>query len=123
MTPLAPVEVIGTRKTLAITAIVDTGFDGDLCLPIRIAVQLGLELVGEQIVELADGTRKRELAFDGSVRFFNDAQAVRIMLTSSEDAPIGTRLLNHYRAAIEFPGGRLKLRQRPESGGRKKSQP
>jgi len=119
MTPTAQADVIGARKTIAITAIVDTGFDGDLCLPTRLAVQLGLELVGEQVVELADGTRKNELVFAGSVRFFDETRAVRIMLTNSEDALLGTRLLDHYPVSINFPGGRVKLRQRREAGGKR----
>ena len=118
MTPIAQAEVIGARKTIAITAIVDTGCDGDLCLPVRLAVPLGLELVGEQIVELADGTRKTELVFAGSVRLFDDTPAVRIMLTNREDALRGTRLWDQYRVSIEFPGGRVKLRHRRESRGK-----
>ena len=121
MTPTAQVEVIGTRQTIAITAIVDTGFDGHLCLPIRLAVHLGLELIGEQIIELADGTRRNELVFAGTVRFFDETQAVEIMLTHSEDALIGTRLLDQYRVSIDFPGGRVKLRRRRASGGRRSS--
>ena len=56
MTPIARIEAIGSRQTLVFTATVDTGFDGDLCLPTRLAVQLGLELIGELEIELADGT-------------------------------------------------------------------
>jgi hypothetical protein len=29
------------------------------------------------------------------------------MLTESEDALIGTKLLEHHQVAIEFPGGRV----------------
>ncbi len=122
MTPTAQIEVIGSRQTVTLTAIVDTGFDGDFCLPTRHAVQLGLELIGEQIVELADGTRRKELIFAGSVRFLGETREVKLMLTNSEDALIGTRLVNHYRVSIDFPGGRLKPRQRRESGGRRLSQ-
>jgi len=119
MTPTAQAEVIGTRQTIAIAAIVDTGFDGDLGLPTRHAVQLGLQLIGEQIVELADGTRRNELIFAGSVRFLDETRDVEIMLTNSEDALLGTRLLDHYRVSIEFPGGRVKHRRGREAGGKR----
>ena len=118
MTPTAKADIISSRKTIAITAIVDTGFDGDVCLPTRLAVQLGLELVGELTVELADGTLKDELVFAGSVRFFDITREVKILLTNSEDALLGTSLLNHYPVSIEYPGGRVRLRQRQSSGGR-----
>jgi clan AA aspartic protease len=120
MTPTATVEVIGSRKTIELTAIVDTGFDGDLCVPIRDAVQLGLELIGESPVEFADGTRKNELLFAGSARFFGETHEVEIMVTTSQDALIGTRLLNHYSLAIEFPGGQINLRSRPEPGAKRR---
>jgi clan AA aspartic protease len=121
MTPTARIDVIGSRQAETLTAIVDTGFDGDFCLPTRHAVQLGLELIGEQIVELADGTRRKELMFAGSVRFLGTTREVKLMLTNSEDALIGTRLMNHYPASIDFPGGHVKLRQRRETGGRRPS--
>src|SRR5439155_5458936 len=123
MTPTATVEVIGSRQTLELTAIVDTGFDGDLCIPIRVAVQLGLELVGEEFVELADGKRSYELVFAGSARLFGETHEGRIMLTTSQDALIGTRLLNRYPLAIQFPGGEIKLRSRATSGERRKRPP
>ena len=45
---------------------VDSGFDGFLCLPIEVAVGLGLELVTTIPVELADGTvNENELVFAG----------------------------------------------------------
>ena len=120
MPPTARIKAIGSRQTLALTAIVDTGFDGYLCLPIRFAVQLGLELIGEQLIELADGTQQNELVFAGLVRFLRQTREVQIMLTESEDALIGTSLLNHYPLNIEFPGGQVKVRSRPKTGGKRK---
>ena len=117
MPPTARIEVIGGRQAIELTAIVDTGFDGDLCIPTRVAVQLGLELIGEEEVELADGTQRNQLVFAGSVRFFGETRAVQIMLTDSEDALIGTELLEQYRVAIVFPGGRVKLQTRRKGGG------
>jgi clan AA aspartic protease len=120
MTPTAQIEVIGNRRSIELTAIVDTGFDGDICLPTRHAVLLGLELIAELPVELADGTRTDELVFAGSARFFGETHDVEIMVTTSEDALIGTRLLNRYPLAINFPGGRITVRSRPKAGGRRK---
>ena len=90
MTPTADLEIMGSRASMAITAIIDTGFDGYVCLPTSIAVQLGLELVSQGSVELADGTVKTELLFAGSVQFLGGTRAVQIYLTESEDALIGT---------------------------------
>lgn len=119
MTPTAPIAVIGSRQSIELTAIVDTGFDGDLCIPTRVAVQLGLELTSELDVELADGTRKSQLVFAGSVRFLGETHDVHIMLTDSEDSLIGTDLLEFYRVSIEFPGGRVNHRARRKPGGKR----
>lgn len=120
MTPLAQLKVIGARQSVELTAIVDTGFDGHVCLPIRLAVQLGLVLTGEQLIELADGTRRNELVFAARVELFGEEQEVDMMLTASDDALIGTRLLNHYRASIEFPGGEVKINTQRKKGRKPK---
>ncbi len=109
MTPFASIKVIGARKNIELTALVDTGFSGDVCVPVPVAVQLGLELIGEQIVELADGSRHNERQFAARVEFFGQQRDIELMVTHSEDALIGTRLLNHYRASIEFPGAQVKV--------------
>ena len=120
MTPTARIEVVGGRQTIKLTAIVDTGFEGDFCIPTRVAIQLGLELIGEEDVELADGTQRKQLVFAGAVRFFGEIIEVQIMLTDSEDALIGTTLLNQYPLAITFPGGQVKVRSGPKTGGKRK---
>ena len=109
MTPTVVLEVIGSRGQTPLTAIIDTGFDDELCLPIPLAVTLGLSLIGTEDVELADGTQKRELVFAGSVRFLDQIRPVRIFLTESEDALVGTRLLNDCRLNIDFPTGKVKI--------------
>ena len=119
MTPVAQVDVIGGRQTFEMNAIVDTGFDGHLCVPTRLAVQAGLELIGEQQVELADGTLKSQLVFAGSARLFGETREVQIMLTDSDDGLSGTGLLEQFRVSIEFPGARIKSRSRPEKRRRR----
>ena len=42
--PRIKVKVIGGRASTSLEAIIDTGFDGDLCIPIGIAVQVGLTI-------------------------------------------------------------------------------
>jgi clan AA aspartic protease len=109
MTPTVDLRLIGSRGPVAITAMIDTGFDGHLCLPIRLAVTLGLVLSGRQLVELADGTQKQELVFSGTIRFLGRKRKVRIYLTNSEDALVGNRLLADCRLSIDFPTGKVKL--------------
>lgn len=49
------VSLIGSCSTMPHSAIFDSGFNGDLVMPIEIAVSIGLESGGVTTVELADG--------------------------------------------------------------------
>lgn len=113
MTPTADLEVRGSRGAVRIKTLIDTGFDGDVCIPKTAAVHLGIELVALTVVELADGTQKIELVFGGSVRFLGRTQAVRILLTDSEDALLGTELMADCRLMIDFPTGKVRLARKP----------
>lgn len=46
--PKIKIQVNGLLKGLQLDAIIDTGFNGDLCLPIGVAIQVGLILCGNQ---------------------------------------------------------------------------
>ena len=102
--PKVPVMVDG----LSMDAVVDTGFDGDLCLPIQVAIQLGLKLCDTMEVELADGTRKRELVFTGHVKLGNKTKEVGIMLTESEETLLGTQMCSYLE--IDFEGKRVRVK-------------
>jgi clan AA aspartic protease len=109
MTPTADIQVSGLRGTVRVRAVVDTGFDGDLCLPITVGVTLGLVLKGENQVELADGSLTWEMVFGGTVRFVGRRRRVDIYLTRSEEALIGTGLLDGCRLTIDFGTGSVEL--------------
>ena len=113
MTPTFDLEVMGSRARISVTCIIDTGFEGDICLPTALAVRLGLELTGETEVELADGTVKKQLVFGGSVRFLGQTRKIGILISDSEDALLGTALLADCRLTIDFPTGKVKLVRRP----------
>ncbi|MCX7966858.1 MAG: hypothetical protein N3B10_00040 [Armatimonadetes bacterium] len=63
MAAYVEIEVAGLRERQRLLAVVDTGFDGFVCLPLEVAVTLGLELSGSQWVQYADGRVVRELVF------------------------------------------------------------
>jgi len=107
--PRLTINVIGGRARAKLDALIDTGFDGSLCLPLSIAVQLGLELTGVTYVEFADGTMRRELTFMGRVGFGKFEGKVEILLTESEDTLIGLELLKGSRLEIDFKQRKLKI--------------
>jgi len=102
------VGIIGRKKELEVDAVIDTGFDGYLCLPLQTAIQLGLELCDTMKVELADGTIKKEMVFSGLTKFGDEVKKVRIMLTESRDALLGTRMFSYLE--IDFEGMRVRVK-------------
>jgi clan AA aspartic protease len=107
--PKVRLTVLGLRGQVDIEPVIDTGFDGGLCLPIPIAIRLGLELHGCQTVELADGSRRRELVFVGTVLFDGENRPVEISVTEAEDALVGTGLLATHKLDIGFLSKTVRL--------------
>jgi len=102
--------VVGGTRQLTLDAVIDTGFDGDLCLPIEIAIGLGLKLKGLMNVELANGATKRELVFAGTAKLGKMTKDVRIVLTEAADALLGTNMFSYLE--IDFQAKRVRLGER-----------
>ena len=101
--PFLPVELAGLHQALTLDALVDTGFDGDLCIPLAMAMPLGLELKDADYVELADGSTHRELIFRGTVRVGDySPREGEIMLTDSEQPLIGAGLFEGLRLEVDY---------------------
>ncbi|MDZ7291438.1 MAG: hypothetical protein ONB44_07650 [candidate division KSB1 bacterium] len=107
--PLVEVEVSGSRTTVKLSALLDSGFDGELCLPIEVAVPLGLELVAVQTVEFADGSTKKELVFDGRLRWEGELRRTQVYLTASEQALVGAGLLIDRLVTLDFRSGVVRI--------------
>jgi predicted aspartyl protease len=51
-TPVVTLKVLGSMREITVEGILDTGFDGFLCLPIPAAITLGLELIDKYLCEI-----------------------------------------------------------------------
>ena len=58
-----PITVAGEHGQQKVSALLDTGFTGELQLPLQIAVPLGLKLVGVARYKLADGSISNQMIF------------------------------------------------------------
>jgi clan AA aspartic protease len=114
-TPVVTLQVMGTGgRTATVEGILDTGFDGFLCLPIPIAVTLGLELTDVSSAELADGTViEDELVFAGQAEWDGTMMRVLIVLTRSEDALIGTAFLQGYVVQLDYKANTVRIEKAP----------
>lgn len=109
--PKIKLTVVGAKKSSSLEAILDTGFDGYLSLPINIAVTLGIELTAIIPVEYADGRRSQELVFSVKVDFDGKEEMVPATLTAGAEALAGTALMAKYELRINFPHQKIILQK------------
>ncbi len=110
--PKIAITVRGARGDLTLDALIDTGFDGDLCLPVSVAIELGLDLCGVERIQLADGSLRDELVFLGEAGFGgHPLEEVEILLTESDEALIGTGFLKAWKLTIDFPAQSVTLQR------------
>lgn len=110
-TPTLRLKVIGRGgNEVMVEGILDTGFDGFLCLPIPLAVSLGLELIDVARTELADGTvMENELVFAGRAEWDGAVRDIDILLTRSGDVLIGTAFLKGYMVRLDYQAHTVRI--------------
>lgn len=115
-TPILQLKIVGKGDTEITTeGILDTGFDGFLCLPIPLAVPLGLELIDVTRTELADGTIvEDELVFAGRAEWDGSVMEVDILLTRSGDVLIGTAFLRGYLVQLDYQANSVRIEKASE---------
>ncbi len=109
--PRIIVSLFGNRGETTIDAPIDTGFDGALCVPIPIAIPLGLELYGDHYYEFADGTVRHDLTFQEIVHLAKETRRTEIILTEAEDALLGSELLADYVLEIDYGNRTVEIRE------------
>lgn len=114
-TPLLTLKVIGKGgHEVSLEGVLDTGFDGFLCLLIPVAVSLGLELIDATDTELADGTVvEDELVFAGQAEWDGTVMDVEILLTRSEDVLIGTAFLKGHVVQLDYNANTVRVEKAP----------
>jgi predicted aspartyl protease len=113
--PTVDIEVsnpLGWKKR--ISALMDTGFDGFLSLPISEAFPIGLMLRGTVSVTLADGSKQLNLYCLGTLHFDGDHHdGVMIVEWSSDTALVGMEFLRSFnrRLIVDPANGTILLRK------------
>jgi predicted aspartyl protease len=103
--PIITIPIVGQDWT----AIIDTGFNGDLELPDALRVPLHARLLGYIVSNLAGGQRIVEENY--RVDFPFDGQTIQADVTfvPGDELLIGTRLLRDHRLEIDFPNRIVQL--------------
>jgi predicted aspartyl protease len=100
-----PLELIAADGTIvSMTALVDTGFNGDVALPRRMIEQLACESTGERKAELGDGLIAVLASYSGRV-LWNDVER-KVSVLAGGGPLVGMDLLRGWQLSIQIdPGG------------------
>lgn len=96
------IEVAGYHASKGIWFRVDTGFDGELCIPVSLAVPLGLALVGQSEYGISGGGVNRPLKFTASIQWGTKNRLTTVDVDQTSTPLIGLGLLNKYRLLADF---------------------
>jgi clan AA aspartic protease len=92
--------IIGEENNkIAVDAVIDTGFNGDLILPLAAISELGLKLQGYQKAVLGDGTTSQFQVYAATVIWDGLRKLVEVNAASS-GVLIGMGLLDGYKLEV-----------------------
>ncbi len=99
------VIISDSSQKIAVDAVVDTGFNGDLILPIEMVLELELVPQGYQKATLGDGTISQFRVYAGTVIWDGSRKLVEVNAATS-GVLIGMGLLEGYKLEVNtIPNG------------------
>lgn len=109
MTPTVAITVIGSRRSVQLDAILDTGFTGALCLPMDVASWVGVEIAGWGRLVIADGNEVKVLRGICQLELLGETHDVTAFVTDVAEPLIGTELLDQCELHVDFQSGQVHL--------------
>lgn len=108
-----PLQIYSTINNITKTAVIDTGYNGALTLPLAVITALALTPLAPRQVVLGDASRKVLNFYEAEVVW--DGQRLVIPVLCVEGNPlIGTALLNSYKMETDFVvGGQVRISSVP----------
>lgn len=102
--------IIGNENNkIAVDAVIDTGFNGDLILPIEIVSELGLIPQGYQKATLGDGTISQFRVYAAMALWDGERRLVEIN-SATTGILIGMGLLEGYKLEVNaIPNGDVRI--------------
>lgn len=107
--PVIEIGLIDNGNNATIPVVVDTGFNGAVCLSVSQIGVADLPFLFRQSTELSDGTVIEEPVFRGRILFDGEEHTVRITLTDSMDSMIGAKLLRDRTLYIDYPAKTVRI--------------
>lgn len=100
-TELSPHLEILTPTGESLDLVVDSGFNGELILPVALINKLGLREEGPVQAELADGSIIWTTLYAGEILWFGQRKQVWIQATNSDEGLLGTQLFQGCKVELD----------------------
>jgi len=110
--PVIEIGLIAGDRVERTFAIIDTGFNGYLCLAENLIDKIDLNYIGTDLFELGNGEVVENDVFSGGIIFDERECDVLVILSTSSDVLIGTSLLKAKTLFIDFIDRRLEMRDK-----------
>lgn len=114
MEPCVNLTVSGPNNRIyADEFIIDTGYSGEIILPLDIALDLNLEQGDDISVTLGDGTTDDYSTYTAHIEWHGRRRSVAVTSVGSE-ALVGMRLLRNSNLSVDAtPGGAVTISELP----------
>ncbi len=103
------VFVIGQEGHIPVEAVLDTGFNGMLCLPRKLQSRCELSVLGLETFELADGSVIEEVLYMGQILLNDTPYFVELTLADADQGLLGMQLLLDKVATFDLKTMRLEV--------------
>jgi clan AA aspartic protease len=94
--------VLQFQGTLFVECVIDTGFSGELVLPRDVVDELQLIIFGQMPFEVVSGAQMSADFTEVKIRWLGEDRMVDVIVSESDDALIGTALLDGARLTIDY---------------------
>ena len=94
--------VVHFEGDLLVECVLDTGFSGELVLPRDVVDELQLTIFGQVPFEVVSGAQMSADFTEVKIRWLDEERIVDVIVSESDDALIGTALLDGTRLTIGY---------------------
>ena len=96
-----------TRQT--IECVIDTGFRGELVLPRSFVTTIPFTRAGRELFTLVGGEEMEAQVVLTEIIWLGQKRTVRVVISESDDALIGTQLLQGTRLVIDYVSSEVEI--------------
>jgi clan AA aspartic protease len=107
--PVVSIQLMLRQRPARFPAVIDTGFNGYLSVPRKLAERGRWRYLGKEDFEIATGQSVEQPVYLGQVIFDRARVMVYAVATDANDVLIGTRLLDQKVLTVNFRKKRVKI--------------